>query len=99
MFATAVVGAAGAAPPATNQEVAAPLRYGVPMQLAVLEHEAIRESSGLAASRLRPGVFWTHNDSGDKPRLYAFDTAGTHLGCWEAPGAERKIGKTWRRSR
>ncbi|MEU6809065.1 WD40 repeat domain-containing protein [Streptomyces sp. NPDC046831] len=33
----------------------------------------ITESSGLAASRLHPGVYWTHNDSDDGPYLYAVD--------------------------
>ncbi|MFE9773979.1 WD40 repeat domain-containing protein [Streptomyces sp. NPDC005931] len=33
----------------------------------------ITESSGLAASRLHPGVYWTHNDSDDGPHLYAVD--------------------------
>ncbi|MEU6096650.1 WD40 repeat domain-containing protein [Streptomyces sp. NPDC047079] len=33
----------------------------------------ISESSGLAASRLHPGVYWTHNDSDDGPYLYAVD--------------------------
>ncbi len=32
---------------------------------------AIRESSGVAASVLNPGLFWTHNDSGHGPILYA----------------------------
>ncbi|MBN0045000.1 WD40 repeat domain-containing protein [Streptomyces actuosus] len=35
----------------------------------------ITESSGLAASRLHPGIFWTHNDSDDGPYLYAVDGA------------------------
>lgn len=35
----------------------------------------IKESSGLAASRLHPGVYWTHNDSGDGPYVYAVDSA------------------------
>ncbi|SEN07316.1 hypothetical protein [Actinacidiphila rubida] len=35
----------------------------------------IIESSGLAASRLHPGVYWTHNDSGDGPYVYAVDSA------------------------
>ncbi|MEV5874208.1 WD40 repeat domain-containing protein [Streptomyces sp. NPDC052101] len=34
----------------------------------------ITESSGLAASRLHPGVYWTHNDSGDGPYVYAVDS-------------------------
>ncbi|MCT9091801.1 WD40 repeat domain-containing protein [Streptomyces sp. ASQP_92] len=33
----------------------------------------IKESSGLAASRAHPGVYWTHNDSGDGAYLYAVD--------------------------
>ncbi|MFD5543329.1 WD40 repeat domain-containing protein [Streptomyces sp. NPDC127079] len=35
----------------------------------------ITESSGLAASHLHPGVYWTHNDSGDGPYIYAVDSA------------------------
>ncbi|MFG3101806.1 WD40 repeat domain-containing protein [Streptomyces sp. NPDC048182] len=33
----------------------------------------ITESSGLAASRLHPGVYWTHNDQDTGPYLYAVD--------------------------
>jgi len=53
--------------------------YGRPRQIATLANRAIDESSGLAAGRDRPGVFWTHNDSGDAARLYAFDPQGRHL--------------------
>ncbi|GGQ89647.1 WD40 repeat domain-containing protein [Streptomyces althioticus] len=35
----------------------------------------ITESSGLAASRQHPGVYWTHNDSDDGPYLYAVDSS------------------------
>lgn len=35
----------------------------------------IKESSGLAASRIHPGVYWTHNDSEDGPYVYAVDSA------------------------
>lgn len=34
----------------------------------------ITESSGLAASHLHPGVYWTHNDSSDGPYIYAVDS-------------------------
>ncbi|GHJ39908.1 WD40 repeat domain-containing protein [Streptomyces sp. TS71-3] len=34
----------------------------------------IKESSGLAASRLHPGIYWTHNDSDDGPYIYAVDS-------------------------
>ncbi|MET7273555.1 WD40 repeat domain-containing protein [Streptomyces flaveolus] len=35
----------------------------------------ITESSGLAASRLHPGVYWTHNDQDNGPYLYAVEGA------------------------
>ncbi|WP_416971429.1 WD40 repeat domain-containing protein [Streptomyces sp. 4F14] len=35
----------------------------------------IKESSGIAASRQHPGVYWTHNDSGYGPQIYAVDSA------------------------
>ena len=54
---------------------------------ATLEDAAVDESSGVAASRLTPGVYWTHNDSGDGPYLYAFDVRGRSYGRWTVPGA------------
>ncbi len=54
--------------------------YAKPRLLAQLANEAIGESSGMACSRRYPGVFWTHNDSGDDARLYAFNTKGQDLG-------------------
>src|SRR5215218_4678881 len=44
-----------------------------------LEDQRIVESSGLALSRRHPGVLWTHNDSGDKARLYAVGADGRTL--------------------
>ncbi|MEY9992226.1 hypothetical protein ABIE67_004258 [Streptomyces sp. V4I8] len=35
----------------------------------------ITESSGLAASRLHPGIYWTHNDQDEGAYLYAVDSA------------------------
>ncbi len=58
-----------------------PLRYAKARRLCYLADERVSESSGLACSRLRGGVFWTHNDSGDDARLYAFDTRGRNLGA------------------
>jgi hypothetical protein len=36
----------------------------------------LTESSGLAVSRRNPGLFWSHNDSGNAAVLFALDTAG-----------------------
>ncbi|MFG2194582.1 hypothetical protein [Streptomyces sp. NPDC048639] len=44
-------------------------------QSFTIEDKRITESSGLAASRAHPGVFWTHNDSDDGPYVYAVDSA------------------------
>ncbi|QGV79975.1 WD40 repeat domain-containing protein [Streptomyces ficellus] len=38
-----------------------------------VEDPRITESSGLAASRAHPGIYWTHNDQ-DQPRVFAVDS-------------------------
>lgn len=62
--------------------------YGTPAFLGDLEDGAIDESSGIVASRRSPGVFWTHNDSGDGAYLYAFDRKGGKRGTWLVNGAK-----------
>lgn len=62
--------------------------YGPPYKHGELENKKIIESSGLAASRKFPGRFWTHNDSGNKPNLYAFDLRGKHLGTSQIKNAK-----------
>lgn len=64
-----------------------PLRYSVAEQIATLQNEDILESSGIVASRRTPGVFWTHNDSGAKARIFSFDKRGRHLGECTIKGA------------
>jgi hypothetical protein len=54
---------------------------------AVFRSPRLVESSGVAPSTRRPGVLWTHNDSGDEPRLYATDSAGDDLGSLRLAGA------------
>ena len=41
-----------------------------------LDFTPIEESSGLVKSRKYPGVFWTHNDSGDSARIFAVTKNG-----------------------
>jgi len=52
------------------------------------ESSDIDESSGLTASRRYPGVFWTHNDSGDTPRIFAVEASGRLRGEFSVMGAE-----------
>lgn len=45
------------------------------------------ESSGAAPSAARPGTFYTLNDAGNDPELFAFDTTGADRGRWRVRGA------------
>ena len=68
---------------ACDSPVAEPPDEGRPARLVVagsLQNDKLRESSGIARSARNPEVFWLHNDSGDKARLYAIDTQGRHRG-------------------
>ena len=67
-----------------------PALYGPPATIATLKDKSISESSGLAASRLTPGAYWTHNDSGDGPIVYAFDTRGESFGVFRVTGAHAR---------
>ena len=61
--------------------------YGEPRQIGVVNDDRLAESSGLASSILNPGFFWTHNDSGDLPRLFLIDRKGNTLAMLTVEGA------------
>ena len=67
-----------------------PSSYGPPRTIATLKDPSITESSGLVASRTTPGAYWTHNDSGDGPFIYSFDTRGNSLGVFRVTGAQAR---------
>jgi len=89
LAATAVLGGPGRA-------LAAGGRAAV---LFTIRDPRITESSGLAASLRHPGVLYTHNDSGDAPRVFALGPdgrvlatltfGGAHARDWEAMAAGR----------
>jgi hypothetical protein len=58
-----------------------------PERVAVLEDKRLHESSGLALSQKEPDIFWTHNDSGSDPCIYAIDTKGITRAKVRLPGA------------
>jgi hypothetical protein len=64
--------------------------YGPPTTLATIKDKSIAESSGLVASRTMPGAYWTHNDSGDGPFIYAIDTRGDSLGTFRVTNAQAR---------
>jgi len=55
-----------------------------------LEDARITESSGLAPSRSRAGVYYTHNDSGDSARVFAFDKTGKTLATINLDGTNAR---------
>lgn len=65
-------------------------RFGERIDLGAIECNEITEASGIAASRKNPGILWTHNDSGGKNCLYAFDTKGKHLGIYTIAGSQAR---------
>jgi len=77
-------------PQRTNTQRRQTEGYGPPVQLGVLQDAAVNESSGIVASRANPGLFWTHNDSGDGPFVYAFDRQGKSRGVWRVSGASAR---------
>ena len=63
-------------------------RYDRPKVLGNIVNPDITESSGLAASRCQPEIFWTHNDSGDDAFIYGITKTGASVGTWKVPGAQ-----------
>jgi hypothetical protein len=55
-------------------------------KLGRIDNKDIDESSGLAASRKHPGVFWTHNDSGNGPYIFAITKTGHCLASFQVAG-------------
>lgn len=66
--------------------------FGQRVDLGLVASPFINEASGLAASRADHNVLWTHNDSGDAPKLYAFGTDGRDLGAYEIDDA---VNRDW----
>ena len=48
------------------------------VSLGTIDNRQINEASGLAASRKYVNKFWTHNDSGDQPRIFLIDNQARH---------------------
>lgn len=58
-----------------------------PELLGALDDPELDEASGLAESRVNPGLFWSHNDSGGDPIVYAVAADGAVKGAFEVSGA------------
>jgi len=55
-----------------------------------IEALELTEASGLVQSARDGTVFWSHGDSGNEPRLFAFDSAGRSLGTVPVLGASNR---------
>ena len=53
-----------------------------------LSSQTLSEPSGLAASSHHADVFWTHDDSGGNPEIFAVNRVGEVLGVFKVEGAE-----------
>ena len=60
---------------------------GLPETVGQLSGDALTETSGLVPSAVHAGAYYAHNDSGDSPRVFVIDTAGTELAELELSGA------------
>lgn len=56
-------------------------------QVGTIQRSGLTESSGIVRSPTRPDVFWTIEDSGNEPALYAMDSTGRDLGRVVVRGA------------
>jgi hypothetical protein len=65
-------------------------RFAPALKTGTVETPLVKEASGILASRKNPGVLWVHNDSGDAPRLYAFNAEGKLLGTCTITGAQAR---------
>jgi hypothetical protein len=79
--------AAGATNRVVADDAAKPETSGA-AAIVMLENAAVTESSGLAFSNLSDNRLWTHNDSGDTGRLFAFDRNGKSTGGCELVGVD-----------
>ena len=62
----------------------------LPGLLTRIRAKPVNESSGLCPSVRHPGVFWTHNDSGDGPNLYAIHLDGSLVATYTVKGAKAR---------
>lgn len=52
---------------------------GLPTTTGQVANEEIVEASGIVASPSQAGILWTHNDSGDAPRIFAMGPSGEDI--------------------
>ncbi len=87
-FAALLLGAVAVSSYATPAAQAAPADPVKERRAFAISDARITESSGLAASAVHRGYFYTHNDSGDDPRVFLLDPRGRVAGMISLRTAE-----------
>lgn len=54
--------------------------FSSPKTMGKVQNNEVDEASGIAASRINKNMLWTHNDSGDKARIFLMTDSGKHVG-------------------
>lgn len=70
-----------------NPPADAPAVFEPGEALGDIDNNQTDEISGMAASRLNPGILWVQNDSGDQARIYALDESGDLVARFSLNGA------------
>ena len=72
---------------------AAPAQFfGQRQDNGIVTSNSLDEASGIAPSRRNSQVLWTHNDSGDSPRIFAISTAAKVLAIY---GISNAVNRDW----
>ncbi len=58
--------------------------------LPPITDKRVDEASGVAPSRITPGIYFTHNDSGDSARFFKFNLKGQILATYDVTNAGAK---------
>lgn len=88
MLAAAGCADAEEVPDAVARAVEAPAEPCQVVERELSLGEGVGETSGIAESRRTPGVYWTHNDSGGQPVLFAVRADGSAAGQVTVTGAQ-----------
>ena len=64
--------------------------YLNPVVIGRVQDESLNELSGLAVSRLNPGILWSHEDSGGAAELVALDFDGNRVATLMVEGVENE---------
>jgi hypothetical protein len=64
--------------------------YSEATQIGTITSQSLAEISGMTPSRTTRGLWWVHNDSGDKARIYLIDSSGKLHGRFAITGARNR---------